>query len=275
MNLPRNPAFAVKPALIALLALWLFGLSTCAPAAEEEYKLGAGDVLRISVFDEPDLLTETEVSESGTVGMPLIGEVAVGGMTRNQAAGVLSARLKSGGFLKEANVVVRVIEYRSQQISVLGEVGKPGKYSISKPSSITDMIAIAGGITGKGSNVVTVVRTGRDGTVQRQEVDVDSQVGARSGGKVLLLQAGDTVYVPVAPVFYIYGEVRQPGSYPLASNMTVMQALSVGGGLTVRGTERGIHVERRTTDGQVRAYTVKGQDKLQPNDVLRVPESWF
>lgn len=245
------------------------------PPAQEEYRLGAGDVLRITVYDQPDLLTEVEVSEAGTVMMPLVGAVQVGGKTRAEAADVLAESLKRGGFLKEANVVVRVIEFRSQQVAVLGEVNKPGRYPISRPSSVAELISVAGGITAKGSPTVIVTRTDGNGAAKREELNVNEQISADAAGKALLLHAGDTIYVPSAPVFYIYGEVRQPGSYPLAPEMTVMQALSVGGGITARGTERGISLERRAADGGVRRYAVRGTEKLQANDVLRIPESWF
>jgi len=241
----------------------------------EDYRIGAGDVLRISVFNQPDLLTEVEVSEAGTVAMPLVGEVAVGGKTRVDAAKALGESLKSGGFLKEADVVVRVLEYRSQQVSVLGEVAKPGRYAISRPSTVAEVIALAGGITPKGGNVVTVVQAGDGGQMRSQEVNVNDQINAGASGSALLLRAGDTVTVPAAPVFYIYGEVRLPGAYPLAANMTVVQAISVGGGLTARGTERGIRIERRAPDGTVKTYSAKGLERLQPNDVLRVQEGWF
>jgi len=243
--------------------------------ATEDYRIGAGDVLRISVFNQPDLLTEVEVTEAGTVAMPLVGEVAVGGKTRTEAANALGESLKRGGYLREADVVVRVLEYRSQQVAVLGEVAKPGRYAITRPSTVAEVIALAGGITPKGGNVVTVVQTGADGQTRSREVNLNDQISAGGSGKALLLRAGDTVTVPSAPVFYIYGEVRLPGAYPLAANMTVMQALSVGGGLTVRGTERGIRIERRAADGTVRVYSAKGMELLQPNDVLRVQEGWF
>jgi len=282
----RTSVAAVRLAAV-LLALLAFGAAAQTPVSApartppaqspptEEYKLGAGDILRISVYNQPDLQTEVEVSESGTVMMPLVGEVAVGGKTRLEAASALGESLKRGGYFKEVDVVIRILEYHSQQVAVLGEVAKPGRYPITRPSTVAEVIALAGGITTKGSYVVTVVQSGENGAVRNQEVNVNDQIGAAAAGKALLLRAGDTVTVPPAPVFYIYGEVRQPGAYPLAANMTVVQALSVGGGITGRGTERGIRLERRAADGTVRAYSVKGLDRLQANDVLRVPESWF
>jgi polysaccharide export outer membrane protein len=259
--------------LRGLLALIAAGVLATA-GAQDDYKLGAGDVLRVTVYDHPDLLTDVEVSEAGTVGLPLMGEVAVGGKTRTQAAQAIADGLKHGGFLREANVTVRVLEYRSQQVAVLGEVAKPGRYPISRPSSVAEMVGIAGGITAKGSQVVTVTHTDANGDVKRVDVSLNDQIAA-AAGKALLLRAGDTVFVPSAPQFYIYGEVRQPGAYALTPGMTAAQALSLGGGLTVRGSDRGIRVERRSADGTVRTYNIRGQDPLQANDVLRVPESWF
>jgi len=260
---------------LRLLVAVLLALGLLAPAAaQDDYKLGAGDVLRVTVYDQPDLQTDAEISEAGTISLPLIGEAAVGGKTRTEAAQAIADGLKRGGFLKEANVMVRVLEYRSQQVAVLGEVAKPGRYAISRPSSVAEMIGIAGGITAKGSQLVTVTQNGANGEAKRQEVNLNDQIAA-GAGKALLLRAGDTVFVPGAPQFYIYGEVRQPGGYVLTPGMTVGQALSLGGGLTQRGTERGIRVERRSADGSVKIYSIRGQDPLQANDVLRVPESWF
>jgi polysaccharide export outer membrane protein len=255
---PVNPAPGANPAT----------------GSDEEYKLGVGDVLRITVYDQPDLLSEGEISGNGTVSMALVGDVAVAGKTRAQAAAILSDALKRGGFLKEANVIVRVLEYRSQQVAVLGEVAKPGRYPISRPSTVAELIAVAGGITPKGSQVVTVTQTGTGGEMRKQEVNVNDQIN-QGAGKALMLRAGDTIFVPGAPMFYVYGEVKLPGSYPVSPDMTVMQALSLGGGLTSRGTERGILLERRAPNGTVRTFSVRGQDKIQPNDVIRVQESWF
>jgi polysaccharide export outer membrane protein len=141
--------------------------------------------------------------------------------------------------------------------------------------SVTDMLATAGGITQKGSNVITVIKRDRNGSATRREINVNNLLASGDLSKNVLVGNGDIVYVPAVSVFYIYGEVRQPGAYPLAPDMTIRQALSVGGGLTIRGTERGIEVDRKGRDGTVGTYRAQLSDKLQPNDVLRVPESWF
>jgi len=247
-----------------------------APAPEaDEYHLGAGDTVKITVYNNPDLATETEIAQSGTISFPLIGDVKLAGLSTREAERTISERLGNGGFVPKAHVNLLVTQYRSQQVSVLGEVAKPGRYPISQAANVTDLLAAAGGITPKGSTTVTVVRRDQNGSSQRYRVDVKSLFGAGDVSKNFKLAADDIVYVAPMPLFYIYGEVRQPGAYPLTSDMTVQQALSVGGGLTLRGTDRGIHVDRQVEDGTVKRYRARLTDKLQPNDVVSVPESWF
>jgi polysaccharide export outer membrane protein len=244
-----------------------------APPATPEYRLGPGDVVKINVYGNPDLATETEVSLAGNISFPLVGDVKVGGMTRAQAEKAISQALAKGKFVPKAYVNMLITQYRSQQVSVVGEVNKPGNYSINRASSVTELLAMAGGITAKGSNIITVIQKDGSGGVVRNQVDVKKLFGDGAGADVKIGQ-DDVIYVPPMPVFYIYGEVRQPGAYPLTHDMTVRQALSVGGGLTVRGTERGIRLERKTDNGTI-SRRPDLDDKLRPDDVVQVPESWF
>lgn len=262
-------------AFLLCAAVAVVQAQTTAPAQGQEYRLGAGDVVKITVYNNPDLTTEAEISQSGNISFPLIGEIALGGLTRGEAEKAVAGRLGSGGFVPDAHVNLLIAQYRSRQISVMGEVGKPGKYPINQPISITDAIAAAGGITPKGSTLVTVIKHGQDGTTSRHEVDVKKLLATGDMRSNVSVDAGDIVNVPATAVFYIYGEVRQPGAYPLASDMTVRQALSVGGGLTVRGTERGIKLERRGPGGKSSSQRVQLSEKLKPDDVVHVPESWF
>jgi len=94
-------------------------------------------------------------------------------------------------------------------------------------------------------------------------------------GKNFDIQNGDTIFVPRAPVFYIYGEVQRGGAYKLEQGMTVMQAISVGGGLTLRGSDRRLEVRRRADSGQTQQAGIKLTDVVQPNDVIYVKESFF
>lgn len=239
------------------------------------YELGPGDVLEISVYNNSDLDTKTAIGEDGKISFPLIGEVALAGLTRGQAEQRIAHRLEAGGFVRKPYVNILIAEYRSQTISVLGEVNKPGAYEIRRPLNVTQVLAMAGGITDKGSSVVTLVQKDRDGIPHREQIDLNRLLDQGNLGKDALVGNGDIVFVPQAPVFYIYGEVRNPGSYPLKDGMTVQQALSLGGGLTVRGTQNGITVDRTGPDGRMRHYRARMSSRLMPGDVVHVPQSWF
>jgi polysaccharide export outer membrane protein len=241
----------------------------------DAYRLGPGDMVEIAVYNNPDLTTKTSIGEDGTISFPLIGNVALAGLTRAEAEKRIAHGLEAGKFVPKPYVNLVISEYRSQTISVLGDVSKPGTYQIRRPIKVTEVLAMAGGITPKGSQQVTLVSKGANGGSRRQTVDVSDVLQRGDLAQDALVRNGDIVYVPPAPKFYIYGEVRDPGAYPLQDGMTVQQALSVGGGLTVRGTQRGIQVDRKLADGSVHSYSARLSDRLKPGDVVQVPQSWF
>jgi polysaccharide export outer membrane protein len=237
--------------------------------------LGPGDTVRITVFQNPDLTTEARLSERGTIVFPLVGEVALGGRTPTEAGTQIAERLKQGQFLKNPQVNVAVTQVRSRQVSVLGHVQKPGRYPLDDASSrLTDLLALAGGVAPTGDDIVTVMLT-RGGNVTKHEIDVPAMYRNGDLKSNIEVQAGDTIYVQPAPVFYIYGEVQRAGAYKLQPNMVVMHALSLGGGLTPRGTERGMLIQRRMPDGSARKVEVRPNDPVQPDDVIYVRESLF
>jgi polysaccharide export outer membrane protein len=244
-------------------------------AAQSREALGGGDTIRVTVFQNPDLTTEARISEGGAILFPLIGKVVLGGQTPQDAAHRIATHLKQGGFMKNPQVSVNVIQVRSHQVSVLGLVGKPGKYALEDAKvKLTDVLALAGGIIPGGDDTVTIVSS-RGGKVIKTEVDVPAIYRSGSASVNPDIQSGDTVFVPRAPTFYIYGEVQRPGNYRLEPNVTVMHALSLGGGLTLRGTERGLKISRRMSDGTLKKIDVQTGDPVQPDDVIYVRESWF
>ncbi|HUJ00404.1 MAG TPA: polysaccharide export protein EpsE [Usitatibacter sp.] len=236
--------------------------------------IGAGDLVKITVFRNPDLTTETRVSERGTVFFPLIGEVHLGGMTPYQAGNAIAARLRVGRFVVNPEVNVSLTQVNSRQVAVLGAVNKPGRYPIdSQTSRLTDFIAAAGGIAPPGADYVTLVST-QDGKTVKRDVDLDAIFRDGDLSQNVQLQPGDTIYVEKAPMVYIYGQVQKAGAYRLEPHMTVMQALALGGGLTPRGTQRGIRIARRTPQG-VREIDAHLTDPVQNDDVIYVSESLF
>lgn len=248
-----------------------------APAAvtSGEYRLAAGDAVRITVFQNPDLSLETRLSEAGTISFPLLGSVRLLGMTTAQAERRLADGLRDGNFVKQPQVSLLVMQVRGNQVSVLGQVGRPGRYPIETGElRLTDLLATAGGITPTGADVVTVVGT-RNGKPFRAEVDLPKVFGPDRRCDDVLLRNDDVVWVDRAPTIFIYGEVQRPGVHRLERGLTVLQALATAGGLTQRGTEKGIRLHRRATDGKVAITQPVMDDSLRDGDVLYVRESLF
>jgi polysaccharide export outer membrane protein len=256
-----------------LSILGLVLLSGMAGAAD--YRLGSGDVVKITVFDHPELKLDTRVDEQGQINFPLVGAVPVVGETAATAQKRIALALEKGGFLKNAQVNLIVDKYRSQQISILGQVKNPGKYSLEGPSTVTDLVAEAGGITLSGADTIMLIHRQQNGQSQQVEIDTRALYHDKQFTQDQQVRDGDVIFVPRAPVFYIYGEVQKPGAFRLERNMTVMQALSVGGGITPRGTQRGIQIRRRGEDGKATSTSASLGDEIRADDVVYVKESLF
>jgi polysaccharide export outer membrane protein len=167
-----------------------------------------------------------------------------------------------------------VLQVRGNQASVLGQVNRPGRYPLEVADMhLTDLLALAGGTAPGGADVVMVVGS-RNGQPFRMEIDLPALFSAAGRDKDIFVLNGDTVWVDRQPVVYIYGEVQRPGPMRLERDFTLMQALATGGGLTGRGTEKGIRVHRKV-DGAVQVFEPKMDDKLRDGDVVFVRESLF
>lgn len=258
------------------LMKWLAALAllSAVGSAAADAVLGPGDVLKITVYNNPDLTTETRVSDAGTVTFPLLGPVEIGGLTSAGAEKKLGGLLESGGFLRKAQVNILITQIQNQQVSVLGQVNRPGRYPIEGRRSVLDLLALAGGIAPEGSDTVSLIRK-RNGATTKESIDVVGMVRSGQLANDFELSANDVLYVERAPRFYIYGEVQRPGPFRLERGMTVLQALSTGGGLTARGTERGLIIKRRDANGKQQVIDVKQDDLVQTDDVVYVKESLF
>ncbi|WP_235532104.1 MULTISPECIES: polysaccharide export protein EpsE [unclassified Roseateles] len=243
-----------------------------------EYHLGAGDVVRVVVYQNPDLTLETRVSETGVISYPLLGNIRIGGLGVSAAEKLIAEGLKSGNFVKSPQVTLVLMQIKGNQASVLGQVNRPGRFPIETADMrMTDLLANAGGVATTGGD--QLVLTGmRNGKPFRTEIDLPTVFGpAAEQGRVndVLIQNGDVLWVDRAPLVYIYGEVQRPGPMRLERGMTLMQVLAVGGGLTQRGTERGVRVHRKSADGRVQVVTPAMDEKVQDGDVVYVRESLF
>ena len=246
-----------------------------ANAQQAEYQIGAGDSIRVSVFQNPDLTLETRVTENGTISYPLVGVVRIGGLTIPAAEQAIAKALRDGNFIQQPQVSIALVQNRGNQVSVLGHVTRPGRFPLETVNTrLSEMIAIAGGIAVTGADAVILTGT-REGKPLRKEIDI---VGMFLTGDLkddVVVAGGDVIYVHRQPMYYIYGEAARSGSNRVERGMTFRQALAQAGGPTARGTERGLRVYRRGADGRIQILTPDLADLVQVDDVIYVRESLF
>jgi len=254
--------------------------------SRSEYVIGAQDVLAVTVWDSPDLSGKYTVETDGSFSFPLIGRIKAGGLTLRQFEAALSKKL-ADGYFRNPQVSVAVETYRSQRIFIVGEVRNPGTYPLTGDMTLIEAIARAGSTTANASPEAVVVRapTGKtaEGPVlpgQQADAAETRRVNLRnlqSGAQTqnIALRDGDTIYVPRAESIYVFGQVKNPGAYALQdAGTTVLQALSLAGGVTDRGATNRIKIVR-VVKGEKVEIKVKLMDLVLPGDSIIVPEKYF
>lgn len=251
-------------------------LSAIHAEAQTKYTLGVGDEIRLTVYGQPELGTEAQINADGAVNLPLIGNVLLAGHSSADAAKLISDLYERGNFLKKAQVNIFVTKYISQSVSILGKVNHPGRLVLEGATSLTQALAWAGGVADAGNEHVILIHVAANGKQERQEFDLAKLLNMEAEqNSVVWLHDGDTIYVPIAGRFYLSGEVHAPGMYPLDRALNVMQAVGVGGGLTARGSERGVKLYRKQADGSSKEMRPKPEDAVKDGDILIVQESLF
>ncbi len=262
--------FRVLASLAVLLAC-CFHWQAHAADAPADYRVGPGDLLHITVFGYPDLAGDVRVSESGNITFPMIGSVPVAGLSTRDVETTISRRLTAGRFIKDSQVTALVVDFQSHRVAVIGEVAKPGQYPVVGTRRVLNMLADAGGVlTASAGDEAVLIHA--DGT--RVPLDLVALMNGDPAQNPVV-SADDTINVPKAAQFYIYGEVQKPGVYRLERHMTISEAISAGGGLTRRGTERRVVVKRREGGKAEARLRLKESDLLQPDDVVMVKQGWF
>ena len=240
-----------------------------------DYRLGPGDAIGVQVFQSPDLSVDARVSENGVISYPLVGSVQLGGLSIAEAEKKIADALRSGGFVRSPQVNIILRQVRGNQVAVLGQVNRPGRFPLETFNTrVSDMLAAAGGVTPGGDDVL--ILTGqRQGQAFRRVIDIPGLFLNQKPEEDVVLAGGDTLYVNKAPVFYIYGQAQRPGPYRIERGMTVMQALAQGGGPTARGSQNRLLLHRRDAAGKVIETVPQLTDTVRPEDVIYVRESIF
>lgn len=247
------------------------------------YVVGPQDILLITSFDQEDLSGKYPVDADGTFTFPLVGRVKAGGLTLRELEAELKRLLKEG-FFKDPQLAVGVETYKSQKIYVVGEVRNPGTYPLTGEMSLIEAIARAGSTLPTASGEALVVRAKALGPssgptlpdAEKTEVRTVDLKELQSGAlsKNVALRDGDTVFVPRAESVYVFGQVKNPGAYPIQRNTTVLQALSLAGGVNERGATGRIKIVRIEKGKQVEVRA-KLTDIVRPGDTIMVPERFF
>ena len=248
--------------------------TTGQPGNEQLMRLGAGDLISVRVYGQPDMDGDLYVSDEGTITVPLLGAVPVANLSSVDAARKVETALRRQQILVQPHVSIQVVQSHSQLVSILGEIKSPGRYPISPGTNVIEMLAQAGGETQDGASFVYVLRPAPGGT-KRYRISLAGLGDPHDPLTTDALEAGDSIYVPKAEEIYVYGEVRAPGQYRYEPGMTVMEAIARAGGVTDRGSSRRMALKRSGPDGQAIVVAARPDDPVQPDDNIRVKESIF
>jgi polysaccharide export outer membrane protein len=281
---PSSPAVSAINSALASAALQTADVSA-------DYRLGAEDLLEITIFNIPEggegpipRRLEVRLSQEGLITLPLLGDILAAGLST--AALEQSLRKRYDEFLHNPQVGVQVKEYRGQQVSVMGAVGRPGMYQLTGPRTLTDLLSMAGGINERAGGQVHIYRQGPEG---RQTYVVDLLALANNPGLVnMRVEAGDVINVPLAGMFFVDGAVRRPGSFALSRPYTLTQALAMAGGaddtladyggVAILRRRNGLEAEKLSVDLKEIQAARAPDPWIEAEDVVVVPVStakWF
>lgn len=257
--------------LCTVLALFSMAHSSFA----QDYIVGEEDMLRVNVYDNPDLATTVRVSGDGRIKLPLIGEVKVAGLTASEISKKIAALL-ADGYVVDPHVSVFIEEYKSKRTTILGQVVKPGIYSLSGNTTFLELLSKAEGMTkDAGDKAIITRRSGASGRTEIITIDLNRLVLEGQTSLDIPVLDGDSIYIAKAGVFYITGEVKKPDSYKCEEGQTVIKAITSAGGFTDKAAMGKIRIVRKL-DGKERVIEKAGMDEpVLPDDIIVVPESFF
>ncbi|MBI4653451.1 MAG: SLBB domain-containing protein [Nitrospirae bacterium] len=269
--------FKVNTIFLQMVFIFLFSLIPFTLNAQE-YMIGEGDLLRITVYDNPDLATDARVSGDGKITFPLIGEVEVNGLTAIDVEKRI-AKLLQDGYIKRPQVAVFIAEYKSKKVTVLGEFAKPGLVELRGSSTLMEVISGAGGITVNAGEMLYIQRKIlKPESSSKEDVTITVELTRLvEKGDVTANVAvfdGDSIYLPRAAFVYVNGEVKTAGAYKITKGLTVLRAITLAGGFTPKAWQGRTKIIRKTEKGEVEIRT-KMDDLVMPDDIVFVPESFF
>jgi len=241
--------------------------------------VGEGDQLLVTVFGQPDLSADIIVGANGVVTLPLVGTVDVKGKSGIEIASIFASKLEAGQYLVNPKVSVKIGQQVSRSFSVLGEVARPGRFVLQGNLTVLDALSLAGGVTPRADKIMKILRRSSvDGKAELTEyasIRLDFDNDKNSGQFTQKVLPNDVLVIGQLKNFYVYGEVRRPGSYPMEDDLNVMRVISIGGGVTDRGSTSRIIIHRKLSNGEMKEFSARITDVVLPGDVVFINERIF
>lgn len=235
-------------------------------AARADYQIGPGDILDIVLVGQDDYRARVTVQADGTIQLPFLGTVRAQDKTLLALGAEIATGLEKGGYYVKPAVQVTLGQISSRYVTVLGAVGSPGLVPIERAYRVSEIMARVGGIKPDGGETFYLRRE------KGEEVPLTLESIARGGESAdPVVAAGDKIFVPTAPTFYVSGQVNAPGSYPIKNGMTLRMALARSGGLTSLGSPGRVTVFRKGVE--MKKFGMG--DLIQADDVIEVGERFF
>jgi polysaccharide biosynthesis/export protein len=261
---------------LGIIGFIVFILAICRPVVAQDYIVGEGDVLQITVYDHPDLTTTVRVSGEGTIIFPLIGHVKISGLTVSEVSHKIDDML-SQGYIVDPQVTVFIQEFRSQRVTIMGQVKNPGLYELKGYTTFLEVLSKAGDLT-KDAGDKAIVKRKPDSQGKNEKImtiDLKRLIEMGDTSQDIPIVDGDSIYIPKAGVFYVTGEVKKPDAYKFEEGTTVLKAVTMAGGFTDKAATGRVKIIRNEKGKDEVMEKVRMDETVLPDDVIVVPESFF
>ena len=272
MKLSSNTCQQIR-AIFASLFFLIFSSIFTEYSYADDYVIGGGDTLKITVYDHADLDAKVRVSAQGSIILPLIGNVKVGGLTIDKATQRI-ASMYSAGYIVNPQVSVFVEEYRSQRVTILGQVKRPGVYELREATTILELISKAEGLTPEAGETAILTRK-KNGHEENTKINLKELTESGDSKHNIIVQDTDTIFISKVELVYVTGEVGYPNAYSYEKDLTVLKAIAKAKGLSPKASTRSIKIIRKDGDKESKIEDVNLDDPVHPGDVIVVPESFF
>jgi polysaccharide biosynthesis/export protein len=254
-NSQQSPSVPLNPPGTAPMndsRVGVFGTGTDIPQTSPATQIAEGDLLDVVIFDTPELSGRFRVNLKGDILLPLAGTLHVAGMTLAEITEAVSQRYKDAKILVAPEVTVFVAEFTRRTITITGEVRVPGVFPIAAPRTLTDTLAMAGGLNDNASRTVSIVHAADP----RQIIHVTLNVGAQTPESIqegrMAILPGDSIFVARSGIVYLVGELMRPGGFQVEHNnrLTLLEAIALAGGLTRTAKASQSRLIRRSATGR-------------------------